>query len=319
MLSLPDFKNKQIVFVHACKDFQNNISFQNENLIWSKEGEAKNRISCHKILALFIIGDCTLTTVLIRKCQELGVSLFLLKDNLWPYAKLIVEAEGNYLLRQKQYSLKPEQELEIAKQIVLNKIYNQLTLLNSQEKVRSDLDDKTEQVRSKIQQSTTVQDLLGIEGAASAKFFKEYFASINWYKRMPRTKIDYNNLLLDIGYSILFNFIECLLSLYGFDLYKGVYHQLFFQRKSLVCDFEEPFRCLIDKQLVKSTNLKQIDKNDFIKSKGRYSLPFQNQKKYLKIFTEALFDRREEIFEYIHQYYFYILNDCKKEFPFFKI
>ena len=52
---------------------------------------------------------------------------------------------------------------------------------------------------------------------------------------------------MDIGYTYLFNFIDALLRLYGFDTYLGFYHKEFYQRKSLVCDVVEPFRCIIDK------------------------------------------------------------------------
>ena len=56
-----------------------------------------------------------------------------------------------------------------------------------------------------------------------------------------------------------FNCMDSLLRLYGFDTYKGFYHKLFFQRKSLACDVMEPFRCVIDKQILKAFNLGQID------------------------------------------------------------
>lgn len=72
---------------------------------------------------------------------------------------------------------------------------------------------------------------------------------------MPRTRADIPNLLMDIGYTFIYNFVEANLNLYGFDIYKGFYHQLFFERKSLVCDLVEPFRCLIDKQIRKMYNL----------------------------------------------------------------
>ncbi len=83
--------------------------------------------------------------------------------------------------------------------------------------------------------------LLGVEGSASRIYFKAFFEEFGWRSRCPRAKQDRLNLLLDIGYSQLFYFIETLLHLYGFDVYKGVYHQTFYQRKSLVCDFSRTF------------------------------------------------------------------------------
>ena len=92
---------------------------------------------------------------------------------------------------------------------------------------------------------------------------KVYFRKLKWERRMPRCKNDIPNLLLDIGYTYLFNFIESLLSIYGFDLYCGVHHTFFYQRKSLVCDLVEPFRCIIDQRIRKAYTLKQVNEDDF--------------------------------------------------------
>ena len=78
---------------------------------------------------------------------------------------------------------------------------------------------------------------------------------------------------MDIGYTQIFNFIDSILRLYGFDTYKGVYHKLFFARKSLACDIEEPFRSIIDKALLKAHNLNQINPDDFVFEKGGFKLP----------------------------------------------
>ena len=135
---------------------------------------------------------------------------------------------------------------------------------------------------------------------------------------MPRAKVDVTNVLMDIGYSFLFNFIDALLGLYGFDSYKGVYHQLFFQRKSLACDLVEPFRCLIDQQIIKSYNLKQINKKDFFVKNGKIFLSYQNQQKYLEIFSSCIMAKKVQLFKYIRDFYYCILND-KTNYPFFEL
>ena len=148
-------------------------------------------------------------------------------------------------------------------------------------------------------------------------FFKQYFDKIGWYKRMPRAKTDIINVLMDLGYTMLFNFIDGLLGIYGFDTYKGFYHKLFFQRKSLVCDLVEPFRCIIDKQILKSYNLDQINKKDFKFIKGKYGISYDDQNKYLEIFAQSIMDNKEEIFSYIKNFYYFIMNNS--ELPIFKI
>ncbi|PIP17918.1 MAG: CRISPR-associated endonuclease Cas1, partial [Parcubacteria group bacterium CG23_combo_of_CG06-09_8_20_14_all_35_9] len=203
MLSLPDFREKQLLFITAQEAADNKIRFKNENVCLVRDDKIINQLSCHKILGIFIIGDFSITTVLIRNCQKYGVSLFLLKNNFELYASIIATASGNYLLRQKQYAV--TEELIIAKHFVANKISNQYKLLSKLNK-KNDYKQEFEQIKNNIQIVADNQELLGIEGNLSKRFFSQYFSEINWYKRLPRTKVDITNLLLDLGYTLLFNF-----------------------------------------------------------------------------------------------------------------
>jgi CRISPR-associated protein Cas1 len=124
---------------------------------------------------------------------------------------------------------------------------------------------------------------------------------------------------MDIGYTILFNFVDALLNLYGFDTYKGAYHKLFFQRKSLSCDLVEPFRCVVDRQILKSFNLKQINEKDFYIEGGKYELDYDKSQKYAEIFMEAVMARKEEIYLFVQSFYRYYMDDKKYQFPDFKI
>ena len=73
-----------------------------------------------------------------------------------------------------------------------------------------------------------------------------YFDNVQWNGRKPRIKSDYVNVVLDIGYTMLFNIVDAMLQVYGFDTYYGVFHKCFYMRKSLVCDIMEPIRPIID-------------------------------------------------------------------------
>ncbi len=120
---------------------------------------------------------------------------------------------------------------------------------------------------------------------------------------------------MDMGYTFLFNLVDSLLKLHGFDTYKGFYHKLFFQRRSLACDLMEPLRCIVDRQILKSYNLGQIDEADFVFTKGSFLLPFDKNSKYAKIFLDSLMDQKIIIFNYIREFYRHIMNPSKYEFP----
>lgn len=320
MLQLPDFIQKQIVIIDPRNgDSINDLKFKNENLVLIKDGKIANQVSIHKIMAIFIIGETTMTSVLIKKAKKCGISLFLLDRNFQTYAEICALAEGNYLLRHNQYHF--SDQLHFSKNLVKNKLYNQLFLLKEQFPQtfkKESLLKQYKKIAQKVDEATSLDQLLGIEGNTSKTYFKKYFQKVGWYKRMPRSKVDITNVLLDIGYNMLFHFVDSLLRLHGFDTYKGFYHQLFFQRKSLSCDIMEPFRVLIDQALVKAFNLGQIDKKDFKIYKGQYYLKPEQNRKYIRIFLDALMDSKEGIFSYVKAFYFCILNQ-KQDYPYFKL
>lgn len=317
MIYLPDFKEKSILFIKAGDFNESKIRFSNDNIVFLKDEKVENRISCHKVFVVFIVGELSITSVLIKKCLQYGVSLFLLDKSFKVYGSFGAKAEGNYLLRMKQYAF--DKELLFSKHIIKNKIFNQLRLLRKRRILqKEEYHNQKKEIFQKIDSAKDNQELLGIEGSQQKNFYGLYFKELSWYKRMPRTKVDETNLLLDIGYTFLFNYCDSLLRLYGFDTYKGFYHKLFFQRKSLSCDIMEPFRCVIDHCLLKSFRLKQIDKKDFKITKGRYFLDFQKSQKYAEIFLAAISEYKEEIFKFIYGFYRTILTDSDK-LPVFKV
>lgn len=319
MLSLPDFEEKQIIFIESFDT--KNINFQNENLVIKEDWKIKNKVSMYKIFAIFLIWETTITSVLIRKFQEFWITLVLMKKNFLPYLVIWNETEWNFVLRKKQYEKSEENMLEIAKNIIKIKTKNQLELLKlTREKdfsLKWDIS-KIKWIIEKIDNSENYETLLGYEWNVSKLFFKNYFAKIGWYRRAPRTKCDIKNLLLDIGYTYLFHFIEALLRLYWFDNYYGVYHRTWYQRKSLALDLMEPFRCIIDKTLLKSYNLWQINEKDFKFQNGAYILPWENSRKYNQIFFKEIMNYKIEMFKFIKEYYKYFMKG-REHFPDFKI
>lgn len=318
MLSLPDFKEKQLLLIRAERGVSCGIRFQNDNIVFEKNGAATNRASCHKVFAVFIMGDISITSGLLKESRRHGVSLFFLKYNFESYASVNAAAEGHYLLRIRQYEIKEVKELAMAKMIIKNKIRNQCALLRER-KLTGGLAGEEDGVIKAVEAAANADSIRGVEGNSSRRFFEEYFASIGWFRRIPRAKEDISNLLLDIGYSMLFNCADSLLRLFGFDTYKGFFHKLFFQRKSLACDLMEPLRCLIDRELLKMHNLKQIKKSDFKVKNGKYMISFEKSRKYAEIFMEAVMNRKEDIYEFTRGFYSFVMNEDAREFPDFKI
>lgn len=318
MISLPELKEKQILFIRAEWGERCGIKFLNDNIVFTKNGKIANRASCHKVLAVFVSGDITITTGLMKNALRYGISFFFMKNNFEVYTSFLASADGNYLLRAKQYNFSKEREIEASKNIIKDKIYNQIELLIGAGKGSDNLMMYRDYIFKQIEKTEDNKTLLGIEGNMAKSFFPVYFKEMGWRRRAPRAKQDVVNFLMDMGYTFLFNFADSLLRLHGFDNYKGFYHKLFFQRRSLACDMIEPFRCLVDKQIMKSFNLGQINEKDFNIIDGKYTLPFENNQKYVEIFMKVIMDKKSEIFKFINTFYYFMMND-KNDFPSFRL
>lgn len=320
MLSLPDFKEKQIVFVLLSRGEK--LSFKNDNLVVLYEnGRTKLQTTCYRLFAVFVVGHITITSGLIERSKRFGFSIILMAHNFKVYSVISAQAEGNTLLRSKQYSYN---KFEIAQYLVINKIRSQIATL---EKIRNKsviLKNSIELLKNYLlrlpNESLDLKEILGIEGISSRVYFASIFEDCNWKSRRPRVKEDIINCLLDIGYTYLFCIVEAILNCYGFDIYKGVYHREFYNRKSLVCDLVEPFRPIIDYSIRKAYNLRVIRVEDFSLIQGRYNLFGESSKKYISFLLKSILDRKEDMFLFIQRYYRSFMKDLNiREYPTFEL
>ncbi len=321
------FTNKDIeyrsIFVINCIH-ERDLRVSNGELLLEDVEEEKTltKMPFQKILALFIVGHIRITTPLIDKCKKYNVALIVVNQSFRPVFFWANSAEANYLLRQKQYSFQKD-NISIAKTLVKNKISNQIETLKKSRKtdtVTKSAIDFCKDCLDKVQTTTLYNSLMGIEGLAAKEYFSAYFQDFNWQSRKPRVKCDAVNATLDIGYTILFNYIECFVRMFGFDPYVGVYHRLWFKRKSLICDLMEPFRCIIDRAVRTAYNRKQFSEQDFDIFKGEYKLKIKKNSDYCKVFYDALIPYKTECFKYIQTYYRCFMKSAKEDlYPIFLI
>ena len=323
MLSLPDFKYKQLIVYNAIESDKQRLKFKLDNIVVENEdGKIVMQHSMHRIFSLFVIGPMSFTNYAVKKAKQFGFPVIMMSQNLHVDAYFNNKADGNFLLRKKQYQYSEDFNLEVAKKLIRQKINNQVRLLKAlryrSEELNQSIAD-IEEINPDLALSSS--ELMGFEGHASKLFFEAYFKPMDWYRREPRCKRDIYNLLLDIGYTYLFNFIEAMLGLYGFDTYCGVLHKFFYQRKSLACDLVEPFRCIIDQRLRKAYNLKQIHEDDFFVKQGAYCLQYKKQSHYAGLFLKDILEHKEEIFLYIQRYYRWFMDpeNINRKFPVFEV
>ena len=101
MLSLPDFREKQLVICFATEGQK--VSFNNDNLLISDlRGRTIHQSTCYKLFALWIIGSTTLTSGILERSKKFGFSVSMLSYGHRPYGVWNSPTEGNFLLRKIQ-------------------------------------------------------------------------------------------------------------------------------------------------------------------------------------------------------------------------
>ena len=318
MISEQEINIKRGLFISA--EEPRSLSVRSGELLLSdKSGTTQTRFPFQKIAAIFIAGSCTLSSPMLEKLSGNAVPLCLMKASLRPVLWMAHMAEANYLLRKKQYALSNE-DISVARVLIANKIENQGSLLRRLPcKDESSLE-RIDALKDGALSSADYTTLMKTEAHAAKLFFRTWFASLRWSSRKPRLKSDPVNAALDIGYTVLFNYIEANLRLFGFDLYVGVFHREWFRRKSLVCDMMEPFRCIIDRETLADFRGKVFRNSDFEYKDGQYLLKNEYRTKYYRNYVEAITIYKMEIFKYIRDYYRCFMKGSSPDaYPRFKI
>lgn len=319
MLNANDFKKKHIIFLFTNEG--DKLSFLNDNIIVkNKEGGIKYQSTCYRLFMICVVGNISITSGLIQRSKKFGFSICLMTTTFKVYEILGARMEGNTLLRKHQYEYT---ENDIGRKIEQNKIKNQSQILKNirgKNQIMKEGIELLDKMVVQLEQQLEYLEVMGIEGNAARVYFSRVFDNVDWKGRKPRIKNDYVNVTLDIGYTMLFNIVDAILQVYGFDTYYGVFHKCFYMRKSLVCDLMEPIRPVVDYQVRKSINLGQCKENDFEVINNRWCLKYKSNPQYIQFLMNAILEYKDDIFLYIQQYYrFFMKRKSASEIPVFII
>lgn len=307
MLSISDFQKKQIIFLITSQG--DKLSFSNDNVVVKdKNGTIKHQSTCYRLFMICVIGNISITSGLIQRSKKFGFSICLMSTTFKVYEVLGARMDGNTLLRQHQYAYVGT---SIGRKIEQNKIANQSATLKQIRNKSEYLKDGIEMLDKLMEALKTETDyltIMGIEGNAAKIYFPRMYENVKWTGRKPRIKNDYINVTLDIGYTMLFNIVDAILQVYGFDTYYGVFHRCFYMRKSLVCDIMEPMRPIVDYAIRRAINLGQCKNDDFEEYNNQWHLKYTRSSTYVQFLMSAILEYKDDIFIYIQKYYRYFMK-----------
>ena len=148
-------------------------------------------------------------------------------------------------------ALRTDKCVEIAKTLVLSKLKGQDQVLKKYGLRRLDYSVYEEVKSAEAGDAARLRNkLTAIEGKAARKYFNQIFSlfdeSIRPEKRRTYKAFDGVNNIFNLGYKTLTWRIHVALTKAHLEPYLGYLHEIAFGRPSLICDFMELYRYLID-------------------------------------------------------------------------
>lgn len=247
---------------------------RDKRLVVGKSGRTLLDIPIANIDNIAIIGNVQISTQALIMLMEKGIDISYFTFSGKYIGHTSADMSKNIFLRfaQHEYYHNMEKRLEMAREIVRNKVCNQIQLIRTHhwlEKYtwREDVE-KMESLIETLSDRKTSNEILGIEGMCSNIYFGAYghmfqcrIAFQGRNRRPPRDPI---NVILSLGYTFLTKEVCSSLEAESFEMYLGFLHGIRYGRKSLALDIVEEFRQpFIDRMVLRCFNKGMFSEYDF--------------------------------------------------------
>jgi CRISP-associated protein Cas1 len=291
------------------------VGCKDEVLTVKEKDRVVEEVRMRDLSHVALFGNIQISTQAIQSLceQEIPVTYFSMGG--WFYGITRGHALKNVFLRMEQFRLARDEAtcLSLARQFVHGKIRNHRTLL-----MRNHLE-PPEPIIMKLKRASedalaaaSIEELLGIEGAAASQYFQQFSGMVkveddlpglglqientkqrmfnfNFSNRNRRPPTDPVNAMLSLAYSMLSK--DCTLAALavGFDPYIGFYHQPRFGRPALGLDLMEEMRPLVAESTVLSCiNNRVVTDKDFVRAGQAVNLTAPGRKRFFQMYEQRM-------------------------------
>ncbi|GAB6041933.1 CRISPR-associated endonuclease Cas4g/Cas1g [Endothiovibrio diazotrophicus] len=280
------------------------VAKRGERLEVSVEDKKVTEVRLIDVSQLVLIGNVYVTTPTLHELMRREIPITWHSYGGWFLGHTQGLGHKNVELRTAQYRASFDEHacLRIAKGLVNAKILNTRTFLRRNWRGDGKPEQELEGMKldaKRALRAENLQELLGIEGAAAARYFglfgellkrdDETNFTFDFHHRKRRPPPDPVNALLSYAYTLLVRSWNVALSAVGFDPYRGFYHQPRYGRPALALDLMEPFRPLIaESAVVSAINNGEVRPSDFISAAGSVALTNDGRKRFIGAFERRL-------------------------------
>lgn len=278
-----------------------------KRLIVEKDDQVLLELQEFKVDQVLIFGNVQVSTQALGflLTNDIPLTFFTIHGQM--KGRLVPVESKNVYLRLRQYERFQDEGFKVflSHTIVCTKLKNMKAVLMRHQRNHPELDFQNsilhfDECLRQAGQKTQVAGLMGVEGAATARYFHEFpkllrsgFAFEGRRRRPPRDPV---NALLSFGYTLVMNEIIGALSACGLDPYVGFLHSIDYGRPSLALDILEEFRQLVVDLLTLSLlNLAVLKPEDFEEDEKRgVYLKEASRKTYFLHYDRKLNDSFQE-------------------------
>ena len=284
------------------QSFRGKISKDGERLAIKRDDEETIYARLADTSQLVVMGNVYITTPTLHELMRRSIPVTWQSHGGWFLGHTVGTGHANVELRTAQYKASFDDQtcLNLARGWVQAKIRNCRTLLRRNWRTGDGLNDAITDLKrlaDRAGRTRNMSTLLGIEGAAAARYFRCFAKMLNgcdddlfnMETRNRRPPTDPVNALLSLGYAMLTRSFAVALSAVGFDPYRGFYHQPRYGRPALALDMMEPFRPLIvDSAVLTAINNGEIRPTDFTRTPIGVNLSATGRKRFIATFERRL-------------------------------
>lgn len=216
------------------------------------------RVPIRNISSIIVGARCGISSGLIRESGKSNISIVWLNNSGTIANSTLILHDAGVSLRILQHELYKNKDfcLNWSKTIIEQKLNNSITVLKNVDIASKRQENKIQNACTlleehivNLQQTQTVQELLGVEGSAARAYYATYqeLYTQEWWlgKRTRRPPEDPVNALLSFGYQRITAEASGALAACGLDPFIGYLHVIRAGRPALALDIIEPLRSIL--------------------------------------------------------------------------
>ena len=253
------------------------VQYRAGTLLLHRKGDKGCSLPISQLEQVVVYGNPLVETAVWRNLADAAVPVVMLASRGRPQVAMLGSGLAVRLpLRRMQHRLadRPASCLAMARWFVCKKFSGYrlpLAILNSTfNPDRKDMDrfqERLQQAGQRLEQATTVSEVMGVEGGLAQAWFTLMAAVLptrfRFRGRNRRPPADPVNSLLSLAYTLLYSEVRQALLIEGFDTSLGFLHQEYPGREALVLDFQEIFRPAVDGFILQWLMDTPLDKTSF--------------------------------------------------------